>query len=68
MVLLQMVVQIAIRSVDHPLPEDIPDGTRVGIMTIRGDTVRRHPGYGPCRPKERLSRGEVPGGAEPYVD
>jgi hypothetical protein len=45
MILLQMVIQIAVRPVDHEVPEDIPDGTRVRVMTIRGNTVWGQPGH-----------------------
>jgi hypothetical protein len=54
-------------SVDHPLPEDIPYGTGVRVMPIRGDAVRRHPGHGPRGAKEGLRRGEIPRGAEAHV-
>jgi hypothetical protein len=68
MILLEMIIQVAVGSVRHPLPEDIPNGTQVGIMAIGGDAVRRHPGYRPRRPKERLGGREVLGGTEPHID
>jgi hypothetical protein len=36
MILLQVVFQITVRPVRDPISEDIPNGARVGIMTIRG--------------------------------
>jgi hypothetical protein len=68
MVLLQMVVQIAVGPVQHPVPEDVPNGQRIGIMTIRRDPVRHHPSRQPCRPKEGLGRCKVPGITEVLSD
>jgi hypothetical protein len=68
MVLLQMVVEMAVGPVQHPVPKDVSNGARVGVMPIGRDAVRRHPRHRPRRAEERLRRGEVPGGAEPCVD
>jgi hypothetical protein len=35
MILLQMIIQVAVRPVRHPLPEDVPNGAWVCIMAIR---------------------------------
>jgi hypothetical protein len=43
MILLQMMIQVAVRSVHYAVPEDVANGTRVGIMAIRGDMVRVTP-------------------------
>src|SRR6266566_5904465 len=67
MVLLQMVTQIAIRLVRHPLPKDMPNGARVGVMAIRGDAIYGHPDYRPGGAEEGLGRGKVPRVAGAYV-
>jgi hypothetical protein len=67
MILLDMVVQIAVRPVRHPVPKDIPNGAWVGIMPIGGDAVRRYPGHGPRGPEESLRRCEIPGLTEAYI-
>jgi hypothetical protein len=59
MVLLHMIIQVAVRPMRHPVPEDIPNGTRVGIMAVGGDAVRHHPGHCPRRAEEGLCRCRV---------
>jgi hypothetical protein len=66
-VLLQMIIQVTVGPVRHPLPKDIPNGTWIGIMAIGGDALRRHPGYRPGRTKEGLGRREVACVAEPHI-
>jgi hypothetical protein len=68
MILFQMVVQIAVGAVRHPLSEDGANGSRIGIMAIRGDAVGRHPGHRPGRAKKGLGRRQVPRVAEPRMD
>jgi hypothetical protein len=59
MILLQRVVEVAIRPVGHPLPKDVADGAWVGGMAIGGDALRCHPGHRLCRAEEGLSRRKV---------
>jgi hypothetical protein len=68
MVLLQMIIQVAVRPMDHPASKDVPNGAWVGIMAIGGDPVRSHPGHRPGRAEEGLGCGKVAGVAEPCVD
>jgi hypothetical protein len=68
MILPQMMIYGAVRPVSHLVPEDVPDRTRVGVVAIGGDPVRRHPGHGPRRAKAGLGRGEVACVTEPYAD
>jgi hypothetical protein len=44
MVLLDMAVQVAVRPVRQLVPQDGPNGPRVGVVAIGGDTVGRCPG------------------------
>jgi hypothetical protein len=67
MVLLDMAVQVAVRPVRHLVPEDGPNGPRIGVVAIGGDAVGRYPGHRPRRTKEGLGRCEVPRVAEAYV-
>jgi len=60
MVLFQMIIQVAVRPVDHPVSKDVPNGAWVGIVAIGGDAVGRHPRHHPGRPKERLGCHEAP--------
>jgi hypothetical protein len=51
--------KVAVRPVRHPLPEDVPNGPRVGIMAIRGDPIAAEVmgGEDPLRePAEVVSR------------
>jgi hypothetical protein len=68
MVLLQMIVQVAVRPVHHPLPENVPIGARVGITAIGRDAVRRHPSHRPRRPKKGLGRHQITRVAEPRIN
>ena len=61
MILLQMVIQVAIGPVHDPVPEDLPNGTWVGIVAIGGNPVGRHAGHSPGRAEEGLSCREVSG-------
>ena len=47
MILLQMILQIAVGPVRHPVPKDGPNGAWTGIMAIGGDAVWDHAGYRP---------------------
>jgi hypothetical protein len=67
MVLLHMAVHVAVRPARHPVPEDGPNGPRVGVVAIGGDAVGRHPGQRPRRTKEGLGRCELPRVAEASV-
>ena len=67
MILFQMVIEIAMRPVGHPPPEDVADGTWVGVMAIGGGALRCHPGHRPCRAEEGLSRRKVARVAQPDV-
>jgi hypothetical protein len=67
MVLLDMVVQVAVRPVRHLVPEDGPNGPRLGVVVIGGDAVGRYPSHRPRRTIEDLGRCEVPRVAEAYV-
>ena len=51
----------------HPLPEDVPNRARIGIMAIGRDAIRRHPSHHPCRPNKGLGRREIACIAEPHV-
>jgi hypothetical protein len=62
-----MVVQIAVGAVPHPVPENIPNGTWIGLMAICRDAGRRPPCHGPCRPKEGLGRCKVSGITEANI-
>jgi hypothetical protein len=68
MILLQMIIQVAVRPVPHPLPKDVPNGARIGIMAIRGDAVWGDTGYCPGGAEEGLGRCEVACLAEPHID
>lgn len=68
MVLLQVIIQVAVRPVHHPLPENVPNRARINIMPIGHNPVRRDPRHGPRRAEERLGRGEISGVAESYSD
>jgi hypothetical protein len=67
MILLEMVIQVAVRPMRHPIPKDVPNGARVCIAAIRGDAVQGHAGHRLGRTKERFGRREVPHVAEAYV-
>lgn len=56
MVLLQVIIQVGVRPVHHPLPENVPNRTRVGVMAIGGHPVGRHPGHRPRRAKKGFGR------------
>jgi len=56
MILFQMVIQIAVRPVDHVVSENVPNGTWVRIMAIRGDAIWGYASHGPGGAKEGLSR------------
>src|SRR5262249_18334086 len=60
MVLLQMIIQVAVRAMGDCLAQLRLDGSRIGIVPIGGDPVRHHLGDGPGGPEERLCRGTVP--------
>jgi hypothetical protein len=47
MLLFQMIIQVAVRPVYHPIPKDIPNAARVGIMAIRSDPVEHDAGHRP---------------------
>jgi hypothetical protein len=68
MVLLQVVVEMAVGAVQHPVPKDVSNGVWIGIMPIGGDAVRRHSRHRPGGAEERLSRLEVTPVAEPCID
>ena len=68
MVLLHMSIQVTVRPVHHPIPEDVLDGPRVGVMAVGGDAVGHHPGHRPGRTEEGLSRRDVAHGAELCFD
>jgi hypothetical protein len=68
MVLLQMIIQVAVGPVRHPVPEDVLDGAWVGVVTIGGDVVRRHPRHRLGGAEERLGCREVARVAEPRID
>lgn len=55
MVLLHMVMQVTVHPGDHVVPEDVPDGTRVCLMAIRGDAIWGDTGHGPGGAKKGLS-------------
>jgi hypothetical protein len=66
-VLLQMVVQVAIRAVGDLLPKDVPHGARVGIVTIRRDAGGYHLRHWPRGANEGLRCYKIPRAAEAYV-
>jgi hypothetical protein len=47
MILLQVVIQVAIRAMLYVIPENITNGAGVGIMAIGGDAVWDHTGHRP---------------------
>jgi hypothetical protein len=67
MVLLQMVVEIAVGPVHHLVAKDGSDGTRVGVMAIRGDPLGRHTSHRPGRTEARLGCRKIPRGAQPDI-
>jgi hypothetical protein len=68
MVLLQMVVEMAVSPVEHPVSKNVPNGAGVGIMAIGGDAVRDHAGHRPGGAEEGLGRSEVPALTEANID
>jgi hypothetical protein len=68
MVLLQMVIQVTVRPVDHMVPEVVPNGTRVGIEAIRGDAIWGDTGHDPGGAKKGLSRCSVACLTQAHVD
>src|SRR5262245_8741240 len=68
MIVLQMIIQVAVRPVPHPLPKDVPNSARIGIMAIRGDALWDHTGYRPGGTEKGLGRCKVACLAEPHID
>jgi site-specific DNA recombinase len=64
----QMIIQVAVGPVRHPIPEDAPDGTWVSIMAISGNAVRHDPRHRPGRAEERLGCREIPRIAQLRID
>jgi site-specific DNA recombinase len=64
----QVVIQVAVGTMEHPAPEHVLDGTWMGFVAVGGDAVGHHPGHHPGRTEEGLSRRKVAGVAEPCVD
>lgn len=62
-----MVIQVAIGPLHDPVPEDLPNGTRVSVVAIGGDPIGHHTGHGLGRVEDGLSCREVSGIAEPCV-
>jgi hypothetical protein len=58
--LIEAAVQIAARPMSHILAELRPDGFGIGVMTVRGDTIRRYASHSLCRSKERIGGSKVP--------
>jgi hypothetical protein len=46
MILLEMIIQVAVRPMRYPIPKDVPNGAWIGIMAIGGDAVWDHAGHG----------------------
>ena len=54
MILLQMVIQVAIRAMLYVIPEDKAYGAWIGVVSICDDTVRHDAGAGPRGTEEGL--------------
>jgi hypothetical protein len=67
MILLQMILQIAVGPVRHPVPKDVPNSAGVGLLAIGGDAVWDDAGHDPGRAEEGLGCREVPRIAEACV-
>jgi hypothetical protein len=59
MILLQAIVAITVGPVRHPVPKDVPNSARVGLLAIGGDAVWDDAGHDPGRAEEGLGCREV---------
>jgi hypothetical protein len=67
MILLEVIIQVAVRPMRHPISKDVPNGAWIGIMAIGGDAVWDHAGHRPGGAEERLGRCEIPGVTEANI-
>jgi hypothetical protein len=67
MILLQMIIQVTVRPVHDLIPEDVAYGTRIGVVSIRGNALGYHPGHRPGRTEEGLGCRKIPCVAEPDI-
>ena len=68
MLLLQSVIQVAVGAMPDGLAQRRPDRTRIAIMPIGGDPIRREAGHGLGGLEQRLGRRHVAVLAEHHVD
>jgi len=60
MVLLLVIIQIPVRAMAHGFPQDNSDGTRIGVGSITGNSLRDTTGDGAGGAKEGFCRCLVP--------
>src|SRR5918999_6423727 len=67
MILLQVVIQVAIRAMFYLIPENITYGAWIGVVSIRSDAAWYHAGAYPGDTEEGLRRSKVACVAEAHV-